>query len=539
MNRVARRAKQGLGVSRLALIIVLVAACASPTVRTNDVSGVSDLRLRDSAQYQLPEGLFVMPEAGGAPSVGSVDVTATYVSTLGPAFGLVAKPENLRTVEPAAQLDIGSALSYLEVARYAGRTALDPTVLDRLAHVAPPESQPELGAEVGALWTWSRARALLKEVGGPDMDTTSLPGRLQSLDLSRLRSHPYLCVRVMDIYTLVGMLAPTELTSFVSDLGSLPLPVPDTLVAALDAQAILWSAERRGTPVRLNAASATIIETHLSEPTLDDLSRAALIRLLLTSGHVLEAEPALADLRNRVDPQSGLLRSGEPRTGSVGATYLFSRLLDLRFAEIVTEATKDSLYRAANSDQEVLSTRLRAVAALKRAGDLRWRSFAPLADHVAAQFPARVSLSDLDGYLDLMEPTIDIHPDSERRSLADFDIGADDVSQRKAWAALRLAYTFANEENVYLMFPAFQRRLKAWLEAPDTGFSELMAAGSVIASTRALNVDSEFLNKTERRLRDRLGCRGATSFFSVDGSPSGDCSVVLTLQSRAVPGLAM
>ena len=109
---------------------------------------------------------------------------------------------------------------------------------------------------------------------------------------------------------------------------------------------------------------------------LEDLPRAQLLGVLLRVGPASAVVAPLKALSARVSRESGLISQAPEATATVPATYLFSRLLDLRFREVASPATRARLRTAAGDPATPLTTALQATAALKAAGDTSWPGLA-------------------------------------------------------------------------------------------------------------------------------------------------------------------
>lgn len=86
------------------------------------------------------------------------------------------------------------------------------------------------------------------------------------------------------------------------------------------------------------------------------------------------------------------------------------------------------------------------------------------------------------------------------------------------------------------MFRGLQTALKAWVDKPDTPLPVLVEAAAALPTSDVIRPTSAYLNSVGSRIRSHLGCRGATALLSVDGTADGQCSLLLTLSARAIPG---
>jgi len=523
-------------VSVIGSMMLVMTGC---TAQSNP-SSVSDQLKNDSAQFQLADGLFEMPEATASGLPSEYAATTAYVEALGCDLQGVVDWHETSVTDISIPSDLVGAESYLLLRHCAGSTTLDPSLRATITEIlSSSHAESEPGAEVGALWTWAHARSLfagLQETVAPD------PGpavkRLQRVTSTDLSGHPYLVWRVAEIYKLLGLSAPPWLDGLAKQSASVEIPTPTSTIGLLDGLAILKFRQLGG---RIDAPSAyieSVTKIVLNAPVVDDLSRASLLQVLAESGSPSASQTVREQLKDRLDSSTGLLKTSQRAVGTVEATFLFARLLDTRFGEVASVKTRDRLYVAASDSGAPMSERLRAGVALKYASDPRWKSMLPLAQKEAKAMPAVVREADLDVYLSVMEPAIALDSTVERGSLEAFDPGEDEIRQKHAWAAINLAYLFSNEDAVCSMFPNLQATLKRWAESKDTEFPQLVEAAEVIPILKTVSVDSTFLEQLAQRIVSQRGCKDAASLYSIDGTRDAPCSLILTLQIRGIPGTA-
>lgn len=532
-SRALRRGTAAVGVA------VAVVACSPAAGDGNPAAatGVSDAMLADAARFQLPGGLFVMPEAAAA-GVSSFQATAPYAAVASGLDGVVDWSRAAANPLPGSA-DLAEADAYLQVVGAAGTRSLDADVLDRLsAAITAPPVQADAGAEIGALWLWTDAVSRLDALGGTAGTDPGVAARLAAVPSAQVAGHPYLVERLGEVYAHLQLAPPSTLQA-----EAVGLPATDTAAAVtsssgvLDLLAVVRARLAAGRPAGLTADDVRgLVDTTGAASSDDDLLRASVIEIAAAAGASDQVAALTGPLRDRLDAASGLLAPSTASQGSVDATYLFARLVDLRFAEIASTATRDALATAAADGQQPVGARLEAVAALKQAGDGRWEQFRALATQVAATQPRQVDEAALAGYLQVMEPAVQVDPGVGTAALTAFDPGSDEATQRQAWAALRLSYLFSNSGDVASMFAGLQRQMKGWADDPSTPFPQLLAAASIIPSSGVVSVDSTYLEKLGDRIAAHRGCHGATTFFALDGTTTGVCSVILTLQARGVPG---
>lgn len=143
------------------------------------------------------------------------------------------------------------------------------------------------------------------------------------------------------------------------------LPLPASTADVLDVAAIVAAQRSPSVPDEYLDQIRAVMALG---DRVEDVSRAHLITVLKDAGHQRDADRYLSELRDRVDPSTGLLQPADVDRGTVEATYLFSRLLDHRFAEVVDDTTVEKLQATAADDGAPVVDRLQAVAALQRAG---------------------------------------------------------------------------------------------------------------------------------------------------------------------------
>ena len=516
-------------------LLILCGACSAGSDDQDDTTGVSDELLRDSAQFQLASGLFRLPELATA-SRGTVLATAPYAEALGRGRLPVLGWQQLQTLPVPAEADLPAAQAYLAVERAAGQARLDEDDLRRLsASVKLPAAETDIGAEVGSLAAYARARDDLNALGGTVPVDRRLSGRLAALDATELDPHPYLLYQVQEAYRLTGQPVPAALVRATDRLVDVPLAKPNNLQHVLDAVAVLRTRHVRGLGLDLPKGYPKQVSAALADDQLEDLSRASLLQVLvLAQPQAVAAE--VERLRTRVDPVTGLLVPAGSVAGTVDSTYLFARLLDSRFAEVANDQTRSKLVEVASARDEPLVRRLEATLALKNAGSDRWQGLAtPLLAQVKAE-SGTVTKRQLPDYLSEMGPAVQLDPDITKKRLRSFDPGYEVEGQKLAAAAVSESFLFANEEQVGAMFAPLQKSMKGWLTTP-VPFPQLMTAAATLPSSRVVKLSSDELDRTSDKIVAHQGCAGSGRFFSVDGEATSTCSVVMTLLARSIPGV--
>jgi hypothetical protein len=236
-----------------------------------------------------------------------------------------------------------------------------------------------------------------------------------------------------------------------------------------------------------------------------------------------------------VSTRTGLVAAQTSDAGSVDATYLVARLLDLRFPEVALDLTRDQLFAILSDGEQSSLTRLKAGAALKIAGDSRWESIDTVVDDVSRDIPERISQDQAAAYIENAEVLTVLSPDRRQSELVAFEPGDDESAQRIVAAALQRSYLFANAQEVTAMAPEFQQQMKGWLDDPSTPVVQLVAAGAALPVSSVVQLDSAELDRVAERVAEHRGCDGATTFLSVDGTADGTCSLLLTVQAAAIP----
>ena len=522
-------------VTAIAIAALLLTSCSESSPA--DPSGVSDASVKDSVSFRTASGLFRMPEARSA--VATFATTAQYIDVLGPSGGRVVDWKKIASAPaPSAGSDLVDVESYLRIQKVSGTKSLgsaELSALTRGAVVPPPQN--DAGSEIGALWAWTSAWSTLRSMGSTIALDPHVVARVGSIAPASITGSPYLQRRLTAIYASLGLKTPPALVASLAGPRQTPLPYPDSLRNLLDAEAILE--ESPGPSVKTKAPAEFVQQiTKLLENSsaLDPTSEAAALRLLQLAGATSQLPPFLDKLRARSSADSGLIHDARPEQGSVEATYLFSRLVDLRFPEISNQGTRDSLNREASNAANPVAVRLMSAAALKRSGDERWKVFAPLATKSAAEQPKMVSREQLSSYLSVIMPATDLQPDLPKAALRPFEPRpGDEGAEKDAVGAINNSYLFSNTEAVEQMFPTVQSHLTAWVDNPATPFPQVVAAAAALSGARLVKVDSPYLNRVGKKIAERRGCKDARTLLPATGRADGACSLILTVQARAIP----
>jgi hypothetical protein len=268
---------------------------------------------------------------------------------------------------------------------------------------------------------------------------------------------------------------------------------------------------------------------------LEDLTVVAALTLARETGDDAVVQRVGDTVKPRVSSRTGLVAAQTADAGTVDATYLVARLLDHRFSEIAADLTRDRLFAILSDGDESPLSRLKAAAALKIAGDSRWEDIETVADDVSRSFPARIAQDQAAAYIENAEVLTVLSPQRTPSELVVFEPGDDESAQRIVAAALQRSYLFANPEDVAAMAPEFQQQMKGWLDEPSTPVAQLVAAGAALPVSSVVRLDSADLDRVAERVAGLRGCDGATTFLSVDGTDSGTCSLLLTVQAAAIP----
>lgn len=149
--------------------------------------------------------------------------------------------------------------------------------------------------------------------------------------------------------------------------------------------------------------------------------------------------------------------------------------------------------------------------------------------------PSVVTEDQAPAYLDLMEAALTIDPDLPRSVLRRMTSPRSELQDRLGSAILQLSYVFANEREVLTFFPGLRADLPAWVEDETLPFQQRLTAMATLTGLPDARLGSEQLQRFGRAVAEKRGCAAARSYLSTDGSASGPCSLILTLQARAVP----
>lgn len=519
----------------IAIAALLLTSCSDST--PTDTSGVSDATVKDSLSFRTASGLFRMPEANAA--TATFASTAQYIDVLGPSGGGVVDWKKIASATaPTTASDLVDIESYLRIQKVAGITSMGSVELSALARgIVVPPPQMDAGSEIGALWAWTSAWSGLRSMGSTIPSDTNVVARIRAIAPASITDSPYLRRRLTAIYATMGIQPPSALITSLPDLEQATLPSPTSLKNLLDAEAILEGAPGASAKSKVPAEFIQQLTKLLENSSaLDPTSEAAALRLMQLANATSQLPPFLDKLRSRVSVDSGMIRDARPDQGSVEATFLFSRLTDLRFPEISNQATRDSLYREVSNASNPVEVRLMSAAALKRTGDERWKGFAPLATQTAAAQPKEVSREQLSSYLGVTTPATDLQPDLPKAALRPFSASpGDEGAEKDAVGAINNAYLFSNADAVNQMFPSIQAQLTAWIDSPATPFPQVVAAAAALPSARLVKVDSPYLDKVGKKIGDRRGCKDARTLLSATGRADGACSLILTVQARAIP----
>jgi len=229
--------------------------------------------------------------------------------------------------------------------------------------------------------------------------------------------------------------------------------------------------------------------------------------------------------------------AGNNSTGTVEATYLFARLLDARFSEVASDATKDALFQAAGSADAPTWGRLMAAAALRRAGDARWEGFEDLATSTFDSLPTTISRADLGTYIVTMDPILMLSAVSPKAKLAVFDAQVgNDADEKDALAVLNRSYLFANQGEIDGSFVQIQNHLALWVQSDTTAVPKLIAAADALPVARRATITDEVRHKASESVASLRGCLHAKLFIPVSRDKDAGCSIAFTEAARGIEG---
>ncbi|MDO5092204.1 MAG: hypothetical protein Q4D79_02100 [Propionibacteriaceae bacterium] len=136
--------------------------------------------------------------------------------------------------------------------------------------------------------------------------------------------------------------------------------------------------------------------------------------------------------------------------------------------------------------------------------------------------PDLIGPDTLAEYLAVAEAAYVIDQELPLRELAEFTPGDDEQLQRLAVSALGLRHLFSNSKDVQNFFPDLRPKLVTWANGDYEHIPQFLL------SNIALNGTPDSPDSRQQIVHEKQGCKSSKIFFSVDGTPSGECSLVNT-----------
>jgi hypothetical protein len=521
--------------SLLTLIIFGLSACsAGPFAPANDVTAIKE----DLLKLQGTNGLIKMPEAGDQER-GDIYTTALYSDDLG--SYLLAADEASKAVDEDVSgqdtTDLLTLWSALKLLKATGGT-LSPALEAKLANAAIPIKQPDVGAEIAALWFWidvGRMHDWSGTARRPAVEEVN--SRLEAVDVSFITNKPYLLWRLFDSYSALQKQKPVELQIALNDVDVKRLPAD--YESTLDFQAALETrVTLKNDLVVPNDAKDHIVKLLDSGQVDDDALIDSMLRSLKLLDSHADAQRLVKDrIATRIAEQTGLVRSSAVTKGSVHGTYLAARLLDANFPEIAKERTQEELTRVlATPDTDVL-TQLKALVALKRSGSESWLDYGTIIEQGEAKIPTTVTSANLSEYIELVDVLVQVDSNVQLGRLAPFEADPKtESSLSSALLALSNSHFFTNSEEVRSMFPAVQAQLPELILEPNGKGLNYFRALTAMTSAGLSGLDSNDFEKAAQGLQKLKGCEEFPSLYRLEEDKASACSLSLSAAMIAVPG---
>jgi len=524
-------------VGRLSLLTAALLAFAGCSAGQNQPNNEISTIKEDVEKLRGANGLFRMPE-GGDQERGDLYTTALFSENLGSYLpsSQVAVTAVGTTVMEQDTTDLLTLWSALKLLTASGGD-MAPEIEAKLARVAVPPKQTEVGAEISALWFWIDV-SRMHDWSRTDRNAAAgaVGTRLDDISVTSISDKPYLLWRLYDSYSALQRAKPADLERALRqvDIKSLPHDYESTLdfQAALETKSTL-----KKDLVVPNDAKAHIVQLIDQGLVNDD----ALIDSMLRSLQLLGAQEDAHELvRNRVavriDKENGLVRAAALENGSVHATYLASRLLDTSFPDIANDRTKQELERVLRTAETDTLTRLKALVALKRSGSEAWHDYAAVVGQAQANIPATVTADNLNQYVELIDVLVQADPSTPLSSLKSFDAQADNESSlSKALIALSNSMYFKNSAEIRSMFPAVQSKLPELIANRGTGLNYFRAL-TAMTSASLSGLDSNDFDSATQKLQALKGCKEFSSLYRLQTDEATQCSLSLSAALIAVPG---
>lgn len=245
-----------------------------------------------------------------------------------------------------------------------------------------------------------------------------------------------------------------------------------------------------------------------------------------TQRNAMISQELLSDLSNQIaeDGLAELPELGAENTDKsrIQASFIVAQMAEPRLGDLQNQLSKDRIYEYATSESNPTATRLLAFGTLHYLGDSRSEEGRALAQQEMNSQPDLIGPETLAEYLAVAEAAYVIDQKLPLRELAEFTPGEDEQLQRLAVSALGLRHLFSNSNSVQNFFPDLHPKLVTWANGDYEHIPQFLL------SNIALNGTPDSPDNRQQIAREKQGCKSSKTFFSVDGTPSGECSLINT-----------
>jgi hypothetical protein len=389
----------------------------------------------------------------------------------------------------------------------------------------PPAPTGDPTQDIPLLWAWARTVASL---GMPRAKISSVAApRLAHLPVDSVIS-PYVRWRLDQLDVLTGA-ADTAVAH--------PAAPPSHLVDPTDLLDLWGYAERCVAHQELcDSSGAPNVKAVLEGERYfgDDLSLAAAIAIARIQGKTALVATLRQSIAQRVDPETGLVRSGRPE-GDIASTFLVLQMAPDLFPGPAPAATarvmQDDLELGSRLDT---ATRLRAVAVLKASGGPAWTAYkAEISTAVRWLTSTPTTRSSLQSRVDVIEALRLLDPNVPLVTLTTFPT-ADAEAQQLARLALAHADVFANAAAVRIAFASVRERLLAEAVTPKDPLIAFFSAANAISGAE-LQPDPALHQRLVVGMSRTQGCylngRAYRYLFRSSMAAGESCSLEATWQA--------
>lgn len=529
------RARSGRAVIGVLTVLSLSACTASGSA---DNPPELDQVAQELIELRGPNGLIRMPEAGQG-STSDLYPTALYLESIGDT--LAADIDSVELLNPALgdpqQVDALTLWSAVEIQSAIG--GMPTAELRNAIHSAVlPGKQETVDAEIGVIWLWADLIRSASEI-----EASVVPGgeearkRLASIPIETIREMPYLLWRIYDAYDALDMQPSADLIDLLK-AGHIE-SAPKSYEEILDVQGILEARASLETepdlPPGLTEHLISLLDSEtLREDVLVNSVMRSLELLGATSQRDSHAEKILED---RQDASTGILTQASAKDGSVQGTYLAARLVDTSFPMVANADTVAALSRVLDSTETDTLTQLKALVALKRSNQYEWQDHISIINSVVEDLPDVVGPENLQSYLLIIEPIIQLAPDIEFPILTEFPIDMQNAdSMASGLSALSNAPFFANSNEVRSMFPELQAKMPEIIETPTEPAGLYYKALTAMTSAAKSGLGSEDFDRAAAKLGEYRGCSNITSLYRIGFTKDAPCSLTVSAMMIGVPG---